>query len=254
MRKAIVFCAAVVLSNTLLADTQDKKLGINLDLTYTSEWLSKGIEAYGRKGGLFKTVDFDFWGTGLGVEVTHRNATSSGYVNAQRFDYRPYFKGILFQDATYQTNFNISTGYENYIRHPQRLANTTWEWIFAFSWPNLLGGKIVPSYIAHYEYPASNNQAFRNLTGWVHRFILGYDLNNPDLPAPLHLSSEVAYYDGLAGRVSDWAYATFGVSTKIDINKNTAFVPGVYHQLSMDDSICKREVTYAMLSMKYKFK
>ena len=82
----------------------------------------------------------------------------------------------------------------------------------------------------------------------------GYDLHNPELPAPLHLSAEVAYNDGLGGRVSDWSYATFGVSTKLDINENTAFVPGVYHQVSMDDSICKRDVTYAMLSMKYKFK
>jgi len=186
--------------------------------------------------------------------VTHRNATSSGYVNAQRLDYRPYFKSILFQDTPYQTNYNISVGYEHYPRHPRRLANTTWEWVFAFSWPNLLPGKLVPGYVAYYEYPAGCNQAFRDRTGWVHTFVLGYDIDCPDIPAPLHLSSELAYYDGLAGRVSDWAYATFGVSTKVDINKKTSFVPGVYHQVSMDDSICKRDVTYAMLSMKYKFK
>ena len=75
----------------------------------------------------------------------------------------------------------------------------------------------------------------------------------PEIPALLHLSSEVAYNDGLLGRVHDWSYATFGVSTKVHINKNMAFVPGLYHQLSMDDSIAKRDVTYAMLSMKYRF-
>jgi len=101
--------------------------------------------------------------------------------------------------------------------------------------------------------PPASNQAFRDRTGWVHRFILGYDLDWAEIPAPLHLSSEVAYNDGLGGRVHDWSYATFGVSTKVDINKNMAFVPGLYHQFSMDDSICKRDVTYAMLSMKYKF-
>jgi hypothetical protein len=151
-------------------------------------------------------------------------------------------------------NYNISVGYEHYTDHPRKLANTTWEWIFAFSWPNLFGGKVVPSYVAHYEYPAGSNQAFRNLTGWVHRFILARDVDCAALKAPLHLTSEVAYYDGLAGRVSDWAYATFGVSTKLAINDKTAFAPGLYHQISMDDSICKRDVTYAMLSMKYKFK
>jgi len=35
-----------------LAAAEDKKLGVSLDLTYTSKWLSKGIEAYGQQGGL----------------------------------------------------------------------------------------------------------------------------------------------------------------------------------------------------------
>ncbi|MBN2137167.1 MAG: hypothetical protein JW720_05125 [Sedimentisphaerales bacterium] len=254
MRKAILLSGVIVLSMVFMADAAEKELGINLDLTYTSKWMSKGVEAYGQKGGLFKTIDFDFWGTGFGTKVTHRNATSSGYVNSQRFDYRPYFKSVLFRDAAYQTNYNISVGYEHYPRHPRRAANTTWEWIFSFTWPNLLGGKVVPTYVAHYEYPAGVNQAFRGLTGWVHRFILGYDVDNPELPAPIHLSAEAGYSDGLGGRVHDWAYFTLGASTKIKINDRAAIVPGVYHQLSVDDSICKRDVTYAMVSMKYKFK
>jgi len=254
MTRAALLIVIILFFAVPLAGAEEKKLGVNLDLTYTSKYLSKGVEGYGQQGGLFKTVDFDFWGTGFGTKVTHRNATSSGYVNAQRFDYRPYFKSLIFEGAPHQINYNISVGYEHYTDHPRKLANTTWEWIFAFSWPNLLPGNLVPSYIAHYEYPAGSNQAFRNLTGWVHRFVLGYDLNCPEISAPLHLSSEVAYYDGLAGRVHDWAYATLGVSTKVDINKDIAFVPGLYHQISMDDAISKRDVTYVMLSMKYKFK
>ena len=80
---------------------EEKKLGVTLDLTYTSKWMSKGIEAYGSKGGLFKTIDIDFYGTGFGLRVTHRNATSSGYVDQQRFDYRPYIKGSLFEETSY---------------------------------------------------------------------------------------------------------------------------------------------------------
>ena len=254
MTKAILAATAFVLLPGLAAVAQDKELGITLDLTYTSKYMSKGVEAYGQQGGLFKTIDFDFYGTGFGVKVKHRSATSSGYVNKQRFDYRPYFKSVLFEGAPHQMNYNVSVGYEHYTDHPRRLANTTWEWVFAFSWPKLLSSGLVPSYIAHYEYPAGCNQARRGVAGWVHRFILGYDLECADLPSPLHLSSEVAYNDGLGGRVHDWSYATFGVSTRLEIQKNIAFVPGVYHQLSMDDSIAKRDVTYAMLSLKYKFK
>jgi hypothetical protein len=253
MQKAVLLSVGIWLSAACLAGAEDKKLAVTLDLTYTSKWLSKGVEAYGQQGGLFKTIDFDFWGTGFGVNITHRNATSSGYVDNQRLDYRPYFKGILFEGAPHQMNYNISAGYEHYPGLARDVANTTWEWIFAFSWPKLLPGGLVPSYIAHYEYPAGSGYVHSNVTGWVHRFILGYDMKCPELSAPLHLSSEVAYNDGLGGRVHDWAYVTFGASTKLDINKNTAFVPGVYHQVSMDDSICKRDVTYAMLSLKHSF-
>jgi len=253
MRRVWFVCVVILLWAAGAMGAEEKKLGITFDLTYTSKWMSKGIEAYGQQGGLFKTLDFDFWGTGFGTKVTHRNATSSGYVNAERFDYRPYFKSILFKDTPAQTNYNISAGYEHYTDHPRKLANTTWEWIFAFSWPNLFGGKLVPSYIAHYEYPAGVNQAFRNVTGWVHRLIVGYDVDCPELGAPLHLSTEVAYNDGLAGRVHDWAYVTLGASTKFEIRENMTFVPGLYHQLSMDDSIAKRDVTYTMLSLRYKF-
>lgn len=167
MRNAILLSAVILLSTACLAGAQEKKLGVTFDLTYMSKYMSKGVESYGRQGALFKTIDFDFYGTGFGAKIIHRNATSSGYVNSQRLDYRPYFKSILFDGTPHATKYNISVGYEHYTGHPRNLANTTWEWIFAFSWPNLLPGKLVPSYIAHYEYPAASNQAFRGVTGWV---------------------------------------------------------------------------------------
>ena len=42
-------------------------------------------------------------------------------------------------------------------------------------------------------------------------------------------------------------------ATILKISDNVSFVPGLYHQISMDDSVCKRNVTYCILSMKYKF-
>lgn len=233
---------------------EKKELGVTLDLTYTSKWLSKGVEAYGSKGGLFKTIDIDFYGTGFGLRVTHRNATSSGYVDSQRIDYRPYYKGSLFEDTSYLTKYDISVGYESYTGLSRHRANTTYEWIGAFSWPKLLSYGIVPGYILHYEYPAFSGKANRKNAGAVHRFLLGYDVSVQNLPNPLKLTTEVAYYDGLGNRVSDWAYFTAGIQTKFDITDNLTFVPGLYHQLTMDDSISKhKDITYTMLSMKYKF-
>jgi hypothetical protein len=252
--KMLLLTVAIGLLTANSARAEEKELKVSFDLTYTSKWLSKGVEAYGQKGGLFKTIDVDLYGTGFGVKVTHRNATSSGYVDKQRFDYRPYYKSQAFEDTPWVTNYNISVGYEHYPGLAIHKANTTFEWIFAFSWPNILPAGFIPSYIAHYEYPAESGEAYDYITGWVHRFCLSYDLSVPAIPHALRLSSEVAYTDGLGGTSHDWSYATFGLSTVLKAGRNFSFVPGVYHQLSMDDSVSKRkDITYTMLSLKYAF-
>lgn len=253
MRNGILLIIAILLSVAGIAQAEEGKLGVSLDLTYMSKWMSKGAEAYGQQGALFQTIDVDLYGTGFGVKVTHRNATASGYVDKQRFDFRPYYKNQLFEGEPYATNYNLSVGYEYYPGLARDKANTTYEWIFAFSWPDIMPKGFTPSYIAHYEYPAGRDYKHHNITGWVHRFGLSYDLGVPELPQPLRLSSEVAYTDGLGGASHDWSYATFGLSTGLKISDNLSFVPGVYHQISMDDSVCKRDVTYCKLSMGYKF-
>ena len=260
VRKTIVLALAVLLSISYVAvgqETQleqEKKLGVTFDLTYVSKWLSKGAQGYGQQGGLFETVNVDLYGSGFGFEVTHRSATSSGYVNSSRFDYRPYYKNKFFKGTPFVTNYNISVGYEHYYKVNSSNANTTWEWVFAFAWPELLGHGFVPKYIAHYEYPAHNNHRFRNRTGWVHRFILEYGLNVAQLSKPINLSAEIAYTDGLGGAAHDWSYFTLGMSTGFKIAEGLTFTPGLYHQISMDKSVCRRkDVTYGKLSMKYKF-
>ena len=252
--KTLLLTVVIGLMALSRAQAEEGKLGVTFDLTYTSKWLSKGVEGYGQKGGLFKTIDIDLYGTGFGVKVTHRNATSTGYVDKQRFDYRPYYKSTLFEDTNWATNYNLSVGYEHYTGLARHKANTTYEWIFAFSWPNILSNGLVPSYIAHYEYPAESSEAFNHITGWVHRFGLFYDFRVKDIPNALRLSSEIAYTDGLGGASHDWSYAVFGLSTVLKLGENASFVPGIYQQVSMDDSVNKRkDVTYTMLSFKYAF-
>jgi hypothetical protein len=260
MTKRLLLLVALLSPLTGTAKAQDNDLGITLDFQYRSKWLSKGAYGYGVQGAFFKTIDLDFYNTGFGVKVTHRNATASGYVNSQRFDYRPYYKNVFFENESYATNYNISAGYEHYPGLARNRSNTTWEWIFAFSWPNLISQGIVPQYIAHYEYAAGSNYTKPSgasmPSGWVHRFILGYDLETIDIPIPIHLSSEIAYTDGLGGAAvaHDWSYATFGASSKIEIDDNLSFIPGVYYQITMDNSINKDDdITYCILSMKYKF-
>ena len=243
----------LTLSSAVLAE-ESKDIGLSYQFDYHSRWLSKGAYGYGKQGAVFNTLDVDLWGSGFGIKITHRNATASGYVDKQRIDWRPYFKGSLFEGNPYQTKFDISAGYEHYYGLARHKANTTWEWIFDFSWPNLLPCGVVPQYICHYETPVSGGDVNRKVAGWVHRFILGYDLDVADLPSPLRLTSEVAYTDGLGRANADWSYACFGISTNLKINKNLTFTPGIYQQISMEDSVnTDKDITYCIMSVKYKF-
>jgi hypothetical protein len=258
MKREILLLSVLVLvmgvSVSQGQETEKGKLGVTLDVTYMSKWMSKGKEGYGQQGGLFKTIDLDFWGTGFGAAVTHQEATASGWVNKERFNYKVYYGNNLFEHEAYKTKYKINWIYKNYPDQPRNAKNSQ-EWKFVLSWPELLPGGLIPKYTAHYEYPAGSNYDNRAITGWIHRFGLGYKLSVPELTEPLNLSAEIAYRDGSGGGAvdHDWSHAIFGISTKFKINDNLSFVPGLYHQISMDDSVCKRDVTYCVLSMKYKF-
>jgi len=253
MRKRILLVGVVLFGIASVAVAEEKKLGVTLQVDYLTKWLSKGFPAYGSKGAMFETLDLDFYESGFGTKVTWRNSTSSGFVDRQRFDFRPYYRNSVFEGERYLMNYNISVGYEYYPGLGRKKAPTTYEWIFAFCWPEILPGRLVPEYIAHYEYPAFRGQVFNDLTGWVHRFRLGYELNLPEIEQPIRLSSEVAYNDGLGGAAHDWSYATFGAATNLKVTESLSFVPGIYYQISMDKSVNDQNELYGILSMKYKF-
>ena len=255
MKKGLLLTMVLILTNRSLAQSPKEQLGVTLETSYLTKWLSKGSEAYGQQGGIFNSIDLDFYGTGFGINVTHRNSTSTGYVDKQRIDYRPYYKSRLFEDQPYVTNYNLSVGYEHYYGLDRRNAGTTFEWVLACSWPKIIPNGLVPKYTAHYEYPAGRNYSNHSVSGWVHRFGLGYALKTPELSNPLNLSTEVGYYDGLGGKSkdSDWAYMNFGVSTKFKITENLSFTPKLYQQISMEETVSKRkDITYAVLTMTYK--
>ncbi|MBW7989023.1 MAG: hypothetical protein FVQ84_03250 [Planctomycetes bacterium] len=256
MKKTILLTALFLLALGDAVRAEEGELGVTLNFKYMSKWLSKGAYGYGQQGAFFKIIDLDLYGTGYGVKVAHRNATASGYVDKQRFDYRPYYKSTLFEGEPYTTNYSISCGYEHYTGLARNVANTTFEWIFEFSMPNIIPEGIVPKYKAHYEYPAGSGYTHDDITGWVHRFGLVYDLDIIELPKALHISGEIAYHDGLGGQSTDhdWSYAAFGLSTNFDLTENLTFAPGIYYQITMDKSINPdKDVTYCILGMEYKF-
>jgi len=132
--------------------SDQKELGVTFDLTYMSKYMSKGVEAYGQQGGIFAHTIIDFWGSGFGLAVGHQNATSSGYVDSQRFNYKVFYRGVAFEDSPYKTQYGVTWIYKHYYGRARSVGNTE-EWILGFSWPELLGVKnLVPFYVFDYEY------------------------------------------------------------------------------------------------------
>lgn len=252
-RLRILPIAAILLSVIGITQAANQQLSATFDITYMSKWMTKGKEGYGQQGAVFETVDLDLWGTGFGAAVSHQSATAAGYVDKQRFNYKLYYSNNLFSNESYKTNYKLAWIYKHYYDRPRNIGNIQ-AWQLNLSWPQLLPNGPVPYYIAHYEYPSgSNYKLVDHWTGWVHRFGLKVGLNIPELSKPLYLSSEIGYTDGLRAADHDWSYATFGLSTEFKLTEDLYFIPRLYHQISMDDSVCKRDVTYTVLSMKYKF-
>lgn len=246
--------AVILLSTVCVAQAEEKKLGVALDVTYGSRWLSDGAEVYSEDGAVHETLSLDLYGTGFGVAVTHHSATGSGWVDKQRFDYKVFYGNSLFDDKVYKTKYKATWEYWNYYDRARTRGNTQ-KLKFDFSWPELLGNGLVPKYTLAYCYPAGSGYDNRKISGFLHILGLGYSLNLPQLPNPLSLSANATFRDGAggAGKDHDWSHATLGASTKFKITDNLTFVPGIYHQISMDDSVNTRDVTYCKLSMKYKF-
>ena len=257
-KTTILLVVLILLSTAGFAQAEEKELGVSLDVSYVSKWMSRGDEVWSEDGGFFETVNLDLWGTGFKVAVIHRSATGGGWVNKQRMDYMLSYSDSAFDDTPYKTKFTVGYMYKNWYDNLESASGGDKDiemWVLKYTLPKLLGSTgLTPYGVTTYDCPAHGHDGFnKHWDGWVHRFGLGYELSVPDLPNPLHLTSEIAYTDGFRADDHDWSYATFGAFTKVKLSENMALVPGIYHQISMDDSVLKHNVTYCQISMQYKF-
>ena len=255
----ILLMAIVVLSFVGPVQANDKKLGVTFDLTYMSKWMTKGKEGYSEDGIFFEGIILDLWGTGFGIEVQHQNPSNTSFhttgdvKDKQRLNYSVSYKNSLFGEQRHETQYKLVWTYKNYYDRARNEGNIQ-AWKLTLSWPKLLSKKLEPYYITHYEYPAgSSYDQIPHWAGWVHRFGLKTKMDIAAIPNQLCFSSEIAYTDGLRAAEHDWSYATLGLSTQFKISINLSFEPGIYHQISMDDSVCNSDVTYCSLGMKHRF-
>jgi hypothetical protein len=238
----------LILSVGDTARSEDAKLKGVFDMTYMSKLMDKGGEYYGQQGGFLQTIGLDLWGTGFGIAVGHRAATSSGYQAKERYDYKVHYSQGLFAEQSYEVQCAAAWIYHEHPNGGDQFDDF-YEWEFAIALPKLIPGGWVPAYKACGEHGLGTSISSAD---WWHLFSLGKDMNVEQLPNPLKLYADVAYRDGLGG-IREWTHATIGASTDLEVASNVFIVPGVFHQFSMSDDLTPDDVTYAVVSMQYRF-
>ena len=205
------------------------------------------------------------FGSGFGVNIAAHRANSSGYENGERWDYMLYYGDKLFEDEIYATNWRMAYVRYNFpdsSSHSRGSADLS-ELHWILSWPNAIPVEgLVPSYVLVKLWPQNGGSLQRETSGFAHIFMLDYGMSIPGiLPDTdeqiIRLHSELVYNDGVhpAGGNADhdWSNIVFGVETDFDLGNNMSLTPGLYQQVSMDDSVNDEDETWVNLSLKYKF-
>ena len=252
----VLLCAASV-AQAQQAD--EARLGVDLDLTWVSKYIWHGFDLFADKAAFQPSVNIDLWGSGFSVNYWASIPGSSGLVNATEYDYTIAYDRSLFEGEKYATDVTANYIYYDFPHEPDTAADTQ-ELGVGFAWPNILPAGLVPSYYVGKIWASkSDSDLGGNVGGFIHVFGLAYDLTVPGfLPDTseqiLSLTADMTYNDGYGSATADhdWSHATLGISTGFEIGGAT-FTPGVYYQISMDDSVNENNEVWVSLSMAYSF-
>jgi hypothetical protein len=279
MKKVILLIAVILLSAAGLVHAQEGELTGTVDVTYLSKYIWRGFDIYDDKSAIQPSIDLDLYGTGFGICVMGHRANSGEYENGERWDYTLYYGNSLYEGEDYETLYRLAYVYYNYPDMSSHATDSTvlQELQMVLSWPKICPAGIVPSYVLVKLWPSNSGSAVGSkavlpgtttpstgtASGFAHIFMLDYGMSIegllPEIPEQiLNLHAEVIYNDGVgpngANVDQDWSNAVFGVSTNFDLGNNLTFTPGIYHQITLDDSVNDdKDETWVSLSMKYAF-
>jgi len=279
IRKGVLLTAVVLLSAAGLAQAQEGGLTGTVDVTYLSSYIWRGFDMYEEDHSAIQYgTTLNLFDTGFGFKVagTRANGSGDGLLGVanealERWEWTLYYGNSVLDGETYATNYTIGWTYWNHPDLGQETLDMQ-EVFLALSWPEICPGGLVPSYTVVRMWPSSSksliNMVARTTTpggathggsgsagGWLHIPGLSYACTMPGTSEqPLNLSAAAVYNDGVLGADRDWSHAVFGASTTFDLGNNFTFAPGVYHQVTFDDSVNDdKDETWASLGVSYKF-
>lgn len=268
MKKGIIAVTVMMLFSMAgvgyAVETEFGELGIDVDATWVSKYIFRGIDKLDDKAAFQPSINLDLFDTGLSFNLWSSFAGSSGTsttstVNAEEWRYALTYAGSVLDGEPYKTNYAVSWVYYDYPDMASKDADSQ-EFNLALSLPDICPAGIVPSYTVIYNWPAKGRGATHRATaGYIHVFGLGYDLTVPgilpDNPEQvLSLIAAAVYNDGTygSGVDHDWSHILWGVSTSIELPYGT-LKPAVYYQTSMDDSVNTEDEFWCGISYGIRF-
>jgi len=276
-KKVTLLVAAVLLAAVGTAQAQEGDLHGAIDLTFQSQYVWRGFDVYENASALQPSVDLDLYQTGFGFRVEGHMTNGAGSIGGlgqweelERWDYTLYYANSVLEDRPCTTNYNVGWVYYNYPDNSSGDYDLQ-ELHAILSWPKLLGIEgLVPSYCLVKLWPSESGSLVGSraagtgtASGWAHIFLLDYPMTVtgllPEVPEQvLNWHAELVYNDGvhpLGGNADhDWSNAVIGVSTDFDLGSGVTFTPGVYYQISMDESVNPDDdEVWATVGLKYAF-
>jgi len=256
----LLFSAALVCGLHPVAATAsvfgENFLSGHTKLSYASILLDRGGSFYGGQGAILWDTHFDSPIHGLALDLRHRSATASGYVEATRLDYVVSYSDLLFEESLLPTRLTFAPAF---LHTYKQSDNNGYEFNLGLSWNEFLPDGLNLSYSVVYESRVKTSAG----AGFYHECGFNYEATVPEwIGLKFHESEPVinftallAYRDGLGGPDVDrgFSHALFQCSTEIALFENFSILPAIQHQISMEKTINEKNRTAFLVSGQIRF-
>ncbi|KXK31675.1 MAG: hypothetical protein UZ16_OP3001002783 [Candidatus Hinthialibacteria bacterium OLB16] len=249
----------------------------HIDITIKADWVSKymfrGIDVLDDRGAYQPSVDIGLWDSGLHLvfwaslassgRYSHGTYVPDGNGNLQlvdsgsprtdeldEFDYTVYYTKSCLNDCL-STEVGM-TYYDIFNQDSEKLD--VWEWYGKFTLSKM---PLQPHVYFYYDVPkrrANGGEGWMTCLGGSHSCELGaMPLFGSNDPVTLSFSGDVWYNGGgyFPGIDTGWTHAVFGSAMTIPLCHDLTFTPGIYYQISMEDTINKDDELWTQLSLAY---
>jgi hypothetical protein len=258
--KKMMLVALVVLASGAAWAAEDK-LGVDMDLTWASKVLYRGMDVGDNKAGFMPSATFNLWGSGFSTNIMGywAGAESNGAewaLPTEKYVYSFTYANSFNKGDAAQVDYNLTYAYHDYYAH-----NSSWndfqDLSGTFSLPKMFGD-FVPHYTYAYTWsgrpgPTPGIMAPSGLHGGAGFYhIVGVDYNFKLCQQPITFCAEATYNDGAFAADHEWSHITWGARTAFKVGPGT-FIPGIYYQTSMDDSVNNNDELYTVMSYKISF-